>query len=87
MVTNKVPIKFLKKISFAVEKFFKRYPTKKVKNLENSPHHIAAELGMFSLFKFICEKINETNPSYINGANGATPLHRAAKGGHLKIVK
>ena len=36
MVTNKVSINNLKKIAFAVEKFFKSYP-KKVKCPENSP--------------------------------------------------
>ena len=50
MVTNKVSIKKLKKIAFAVEKFFKSYP-KKVKCPENSPNHIAAELGMVSLLR------------------------------------
>ena len=78
-----VSIKNLKKIAFAVEKFFKSYP-KKAKYQENSPNHIAAELGMVSLFKFISKKTKETNPSDINGV---TPLHIAAEKGHLKIVK
>ena len=80
--TNKVPIKILKELAFAVEEFFKLYP-EELENPEISPLDIVSEVGMFSLFKFIAKKVNEINPANIDGA---TPLHYSAGKGRLEIV-
>ena len=46
--------------------------------------HLAAENGHFDVCKFIFKIVVVRNPIAFNGL---TPLHSAAKGGHLSITK
>ena len=46
--------------------------------------HLAAENGHFDVCKFIFKSVVVRNPIAFNGL---TPLHSAAKGGHLSINK
>ena len=50
---------------------------------QHSPHHIAAEHGNLSLYKFIAQKTNVVHPE--RSEDGLTGLHSSAR--ELKSVK
>jgi len=55
----------------------------------NSPIHLACKYGNIDCVRTLVEtgKDNPNRVSFCNGASGATPLHAAAFGGHLDIIK
>ena len=83
MVTNCVPIEFLRKLTIAGEKYYKIYPREL--DYHNSPLHITAYFGMFECCKYIMKRTKLMNPG--DEIEGRTPLHIAAKKGHFEIVE
>ena len=96
ILETKTSVKILKEFATALYVFrdlgredWKAYKTSlkmlKLESEENqwSPLHIAAKSGT-ELFKEIALKFKKINPA---NNNGETPLHSAAKSGHLDICK
>ena len=74
LVTEKVPTQIVKELALAVEKFYTFCPHRL--ESQHSPHHIAAEHGNLSLYKFIAQKTNVVHPERsedgLNGLRSAT---------------
>ena len=60
MVTNCVPIEFLRKLTIAGEKYYKMYPWEL--DYHNSPLHIAAYFGMFECCRYIMKRTKLMDP-------------------------
>ena len=80
LVTEKVPTQIVKELALAVEKFYSFCPHRL--ESQHSPHHIAADHGSLSLYKFIAQKTKVVSPERSNGLTG---LHSSAR--ELKSVK
>ena len=80
LVTEKVPTQIVKELALAVEKFYSFCPHRL--ESQHSPHHIAADHGSLSLYKFIAQKTKVVSPERSNGLTG---LHSAAR--ELKRLK
>ena len=81
LVTEKVPTQIVKELAQAVEKFYTFHPHRL--ESQHSPHHIAAEHGNLSLYKFIAQKTNVVHPE--RSEDGLTGLRSAAR--ELKYLK
>ena len=75
LVTEKVPTQIVKELALAVEKFYSFCPHRL--ESQHSPHHIAADHGSLSLYKFIAQKTNVVHPE--RSEDGLTGLHSAAR--------
>ena len=75
LVTEKVPTQIVKELAQAVEKFYTFRPHRL--ESQHSPHHIAAEHGNLSLYKFIAQKTNVVHPE--RSEDGLTGLRSAAR--------
>ena len=79
MVCGKNPLDFSKELALAVQSFYEIPDCK-----QYSPLHIAADYGKPKLFTKVLLEFEDKNP--ISDVSW-TPLHRAAKEGHLSIGK
>ena len=88
LMMKKVPVKIVKELALAVEQFYTLRQTQHGAQLsfyfQHSPHHIAAESGSLSLYKFIAQKTKVLNPAR---KDGFTAFHFAAQEGHLDLCK
>ena len=80
-VIKKTPIDVLKQLSIAVQKYFKKHPTKR----NVSPHEIALKKGNIDLCKYMITKTSNRNP--VIGSNESTLLHHSAKSGHFDLCE
>ena len=79
MVVERIPIETAKDLAVAIMEF---YGECQRRNYRHSPLHVAVHFGIFSLFKYIAEKIEAINPQMVDGF---TAFHFAAEGGHIDI--
>ena len=59
-VVEKVPVKIVKELAIATEKFYTFWPERL--SFQISPHWVAGEYGCLSLCKFMVEKTKLLNP-------------------------
>ena len=84
LIMKKVPVKIVKELALAVEQFYTLRLTQISFYFQHSPHHIAAERGSLSLYKFIAQKTTVLNPAR---KDGFTAFHFAAQEGHFDVCK
>jgi len=89
-VLDKIPLRVLKELTKAVHGYLATNSLRLMVWLQMtgnqwSPSHIAAYNGCVELYQYVSEKSGYKN--HPSKENGLTPLHTAARKGHLEICK
>ena len=79
---KKSPIIHVKELALATHNFFMKYSSRFAKQWH--PLHIAVDLGLLEVCKYISEKTDDRNP---RGFENLTALQLAAQEGHIDVCK